>query len=110
MGSLLHFAARLGHISIVKLLVGSGADVNSYWKGCGTPVTAACRGGHSDVVEYLISKGATAERNQTDTGPTPLSWMIMFDEDELEPMINLLVDNGGNINAFPTEVVEIREH
>ncbi|KAG4433091.1 hypothetical protein IFR05_011431 [Cadophora sp. M221] len=110
LGPLLHFAARLGHLPTVKLLVDCGADVNSFWKGFGTPITAACRGGHSDVVEYLISKGATAERNQADTGPTPLSWMIMFDEEDLEPMIKLLVDNGGNINSFPTEVVEIREH
>ncbi|KAH7346178.1 hypothetical protein BKA65DRAFT_272564 [Rhexocercosporidium sp. MPI-PUGE-AT-0058] len=110
MGSLLHFVARLGHLSAVKLLVDSGADVNCYWKGCGTPIIAACRGGNADVVKLLISSGATAERDQADTGPTPLSWMIMFDEEELEPMLKILVANGGNINAFPTEVVEIREH
>ncbi|KAL2059779.1 hypothetical protein VTL71DRAFT_10163 [Oculimacula yallundae] len=108
--SLIHMAARLGCIPLVMLLVDAGADINRFSRGYGTPLTAACRGGNSDVVRYLISKGATAKRNLADTGPIPVHWLIMFEEDELEPMLSLLLEHPGSINAPSTETVEMREH
>ncbi|OAF58353.1 hypothetical protein VC83_06590 [Pseudogymnoascus destructans] len=54
-GSLLHLAARLGSLPIVELLVNAGADVNLHCEGCGTPVTAACRGANSDKVRFLLA-------------------------------------------------------
>ncbi|OBT38638.1 hypothetical protein VE00_11060, partial [Pseudogymnoascus sp. WSF 3629] len=108
-GSLLHLAARLGSLPIVELLVDAGADVNIHCDGCGTPVTAACRGANSDIVQFLLCKGASAKR-LGGKGPSPLHWMIMFEEDELEPMVKLLQDHSGDINLFSKEVVELREH
>lgn len=108
-GSLLHLAARLGSLPIVELLVDAGADVNLHWEGCGTPVTAACRGGNSEIVQFLLRNGASAKR-LSDKGPSPLHWMIMFEEDELEQMVGLLQSHSGEINVFSKEVVELREH
>ncbi|OBT57947.1 hypothetical protein VE04_03052 [Pseudogymnoascus sp. 24MN13] len=108
-GSLLHLAARLGSLTIVELLVNAGADVNLHSEGCGTPVTAACRGANSDIVRFLLRNGATAQR-LGGKGPAPLHWMIMFEEDELEPMVKLLQDHSGDIDLFSKEVLELREH
>jgi beta-lactamase regulating signal transducer with metallopeptidase domain len=60
-------ASGEGHLNIVKLLVGRGADVNARvfvedsgrrreeWR---TPLSMARKGGHRDVVSYLVSAGA----------------------------------------------------
>jgi ankyrin repeat protein len=109
MGSFLHLSARLGLLSIVKLLVTAGADINRHIEGCGTPLTAACRGGHAAVVHFFLSNGASAKR-QSGTGPTPLHWMIMFEEDELAPLIKALQDHSGDVNAFSFDLVDMREH
>ncbi|OBT82687.1 hypothetical protein VE02_09325 [Pseudogymnoascus sp. 03VT05] len=101
-GSLLHLAARIGSLSIVKLLVNAGADINIHCDGCGTPVTAACRGANSDIVQFLFRNGASAKR-LGGKGPSPLHWMIMFEEDELEPMVKLLQDHSGDIDTFSKE-------
>ncbi|KFY47026.1 hypothetical protein V494_00201 [Pseudogymnoascus sp. VKM F-4513 (FW-928)] len=109
LGSLLHLAARVGSLPIVELLVNAGADVNLHWEGCGTPVTAACRGGNPEMVSFLLCNGASAKR-QSGTGPSPLHWMVMFEEDELEGIIELLQGCSGEINLFSRDVVELREH
>ena len=108
-GSLLHLASRLGNLPIVKLLVNAGADVNLHWEGCGTPVIAACRGGNLDVVRFLLSNGASAKR-PSGKGLSPLHWMIMFEEDELQPTVRLLLDHSGEINVPSMDVVQLREH
>ncbi|KFY51052.1 hypothetical protein V496_08968 [Pseudogymnoascus sp. VKM F-4515 (FW-2607)] len=105
-GSLLHLAARLGSLSIVELLVTAGANINLDWEGCGSPVTAACRGGNSEIVQFLLRNGASAKR-LSGKGPSPLHWMIMFEEDELHLMVKLLQEE---INVFSRDVVELREH
>ena len=51
----LHTASLKGNVSIVKMLIEAGADVDR----CGgvldyTPLHSACEGGHKEVVDYLI--------------------------------------------------------
>ena len=60
-------ASGSGHLNVVKLLVGRGADVNarvrvdrgeprgSEWR---TPLSMARKGGHIDVVAFLLASGA----------------------------------------------------
>jgi ankyrin repeat protein len=109
MGSLLHLVTRLGQLTFVMLLVQAGADVNLQWEGCGTPLISACRGGHPDVVRFLLSNGAKASR-QSGAGPSPLHWMVMFEEDQLQSIIEALKEHSGDINEFSSEMVEMREH
>lgn len=56
----LHEAALNGYLSIVKLLVSHGANVNiqSYEMFKDTPLVDASANGHLDVVQYLLKHGA----------------------------------------------------
>ena len=51
----LHTACRKGNVSIVKMLIEAGADVDrcSAVFDC-TPLHYACEEGHKEVVDYLI--------------------------------------------------------
>jgi ankyrin repeat protein len=109
MGSLLHLVTRLRQLTVVQLLVKAGADVNLHWEGCGTPLASACRGGHPDVVRFLLAHGAKAN-SRSGAGPSPLHWMLMFEEDQLQSIIEALKEHSGDINEFSSEVVEMREH
>ena len=51
-------AAGAGHLSVVELLVKSGASVNSRTKTNSTPLRAACFDGHYEVAKYLVECGA----------------------------------------------------
>jgi len=54
-------AAAAGHLDIVKLLVKSGANVNSTTKTNSTPLRAACFDGHYEIVKYLVEHNADIE-------------------------------------------------
>ncbi|XP_023289879.1 protein fem-1 homolog CG6966 [Orussus abietinus] len=54
-------AAAAGHIALVKLLVKSGAKVNSTTKTKSTPLRAACFDGHVAIVKFLVEHGADIE-------------------------------------------------
>lgn len=58
--SALHEAALNGHLSIVKLLISHGANVNiqSYEMFKDTPLVDASANGHLDIVRYLLRHGA----------------------------------------------------
>ena len=47
-----------GHLEIVRLLVKSGANVNSTTKTNSTPLRAACFDGHFEIVKYLVEHNA----------------------------------------------------
>lgn len=51
-------ASRNGHLSVVRLLVESGADVNRVDTDGRNALLAAARDGHLPIVEYLIEHGA----------------------------------------------------
>ena len=48
----------LGHLEIVRMLVKSGANVNSTTKTNSTPLRAACFDGHFEIVKYLVEHKA----------------------------------------------------
>merc|ERR1719203_1826012 len=54
-------AAAAGHLEIVRLLVKSGANVNSTTKTNSTPLRAACFDGHFEIVKYLVEHNADIE-------------------------------------------------
>jgi ankyrin len=63
-------AAAVGDLTLCKELVGRGADVNTASAQGFTPLHRAAQNGHTAVVEYLLSKGATP--TSTQSGETPL--------------------------------------
>ena len=70
--TLLTWAARHGHVSIVALLLERGADLHSTTGGHGaSALHIACQEGHVACVAHLV--GARADVNLTrDNGGTPL--------------------------------------
>jgi hypothetical protein len=55
--TLLHLAARLGDLELVRRLLDEGADVNAVDNEGRTPTGRAVEGGHEDVAELLRERG-----------------------------------------------------
>src|SRR5262245_11169898 len=88
------FAARVGDLASAKLLVGAGANVNDADAWGITPTVLAAHSGFTDLVEFLLEKGA--DPNLAEAGFTALHDGIMRRD---ERMITSLLDHGANPNA-----------
>jgi uncharacterized protein len=88
------FAARVGDLASAKLLVAAGADVNETdaW-GIGVTVLAA-HSGFTDIVEFLLDKGADA--NAAKAGFTALHEAVMRRD---ERMVSALLAHGADANT-----------
>jgi ankyrin repeat protein len=71
--SALHYAAGLGHYSVVETLLGADADVNARNNSGWTPLHFAADQGKKDLVLLLLEKGAKPNAGAND-GATPL-WL-----------------------------------
>ena len=73
-------ASHRGYLNIVKLLVLTGADVNAKEGNYGksTALHWAATDGHSDVVEYLVSKGAELDVRDNWHNLTPVGWATIL--------------------------------
>lgn len=95
--SLLHYAARLGHMPLLKMFLEEGLDVNICTTDGRTPLASACMGGQTHIVEFLLQNGAAPSR----MGPqniSPLHWLIMFEEEEQSKVFTVLRDHGAGMN------------
>ncbi|MEW5948828.1 MAG: ankyrin repeat domain-containing protein [Thermodesulfobacteriota bacterium] len=97
----LHLAAINGDLHIAKLLLGAGVDVDtkvdSGWllnKGW-TPVMLAIEKGHTEMVNFLISRGANIEA-QNQEGGTPL---IVASYNGHPNIVELLIEKGAQVNT-----------
>jgi ankyrin repeat protein len=72
----LNEAARLGHLSLVELLLWKGADVDKPDANARTPVLAAAANGHLGVVDRLIQHGA--DITKTDSENEGLLFSLLF--------------------------------
>lgn len=67
--SALHFAAANGHLGVVMLLAGKGANVNHTNDEDCTPVHVAAQRGHTEIIRCLSAHGGDlASRNSTGEG------------------------------------------
>ncbi len=83
--TILHYAARYGNPEVCRMLIESGAKVNSqdgYFRY--TPLHVAAREGHLEVCKMLV--GAGADVNIQDRyGWTPLKWGMIYQRGAMMP-------------------------
>ena len=92
----LMFAAREGHIDIVRLLLDRGANINAINDYERTALMWAANTGHTDVVRLLLDRGANINAVDGD-GDTAL---MSASESGHTYTVRLLLDRGANINAI----------
>lgn len=95
--TVLHWASLNGHKSVVEMIIIKGVNPDKVSrKGYKqTPLILAAQGGHIDIAEYLIKKGA--DMNTKDMfGRTPLSHSL---EAGQLSMAKFLLNYGVNVNT-----------
>jgi ankyrin len=88
------FAARVGDLPSAKLLLAAGANVNDKDAWGVSAMVLAAHSGFTEMVEYLLDKGADA--NASGPGFTALHEAIMRRD---VTMVKALLDHGANPNA-----------
>ena len=90
----LMFAARVDDLASARLLVAAGADVNDQDAWGVSAVVLASHSGFTDVVEFLLEKGANA--NADKAGFTALHEAVMRRDENL---VKVLLNHGADANA-----------
>ncbi len=102
-GTPLHYAAEMGHMAVVELLLANEADVNARSQNGATPLHAAVLSGKKDVLELLLANGANYDEHDND-GMTPLHYAAENGNREIvESMLtkNVKVDAKDNCAKTP---------
>jgi uncharacterized protein len=90
----LMFAARVGDLASAKMLVAAGANVNDADAWGVSATTLAAHSGYTELVEFLLEKGADA--NAAAAGFAALHAAIMRRD---EKMVSALLAHGADANA-----------
>ncbi|KAL1139608.1 hypothetical protein AAG570_006590 [Ranatra chinensis] len=95
----LNIAARLGHFSVVKVLLAAGADVDHADCDGWTALRAAAWGGHTQVVQIVLEAGATVDSCDRDqrTALRAAAWGGHGD------IVSLLLEAGADVNRTDCE-------
>ena len=72
-------AIKFGNMDIIRFLILNGANVNGS-DDLSTPLIVACRNGKYEIVEYLLSQGASPFLRDQDVKQTPLE-KLQYDAD-----------------------------
>ncbi len=95
-GSEIHQAARRGDLARVKALVETDHGLLEAKTGAGkTPLHFAAEGGRTEVVLYLLDKGAEINARNAES-ETPLHYAAGYGHMDV---INLLLERGADVNA-----------
>ncbi|RYP15748.1 hypothetical protein DL765_005523 [Monosporascus sp. GIB2] len=99
----IQYAAELGNLDAVKLLLGHGADVNEPashdWGRTALQAAAAYKSGDSNMVEFLIAKGAAVNAEPAMIcGITALQGAAISGNIKIATM---LLGHGADVNAEP---------
>ncbi|HQX50767.1 MAG TPA: ankyrin repeat domain-containing protein [Planctomycetaceae bacterium] len=93
----LHTACWSKHLTMVRLLLNRGADVNARGDFGETPLHHAVRDDGPEanaIVALLVESGADIEAKDDRLGQNPLGWALREFNDDLQPTIQLLRDRG----------------
>ena len=95
----IHEAAAEGNIKRVKQHLVEGVDVNAKFKDGWTPLHMAAEGGHREIVDLLIAKGA--DINATAGAGDGVGWTPLHEAAEggHKKVVELLILKGADINA-----------
>ena len=106
--TILHLCARVGFDVISEYLPQEGLfsrlrerPVNKRNKSGETPLLLACRGGHTKIIERLLTHKANASINDHH-GESPLHWLSNFEESEAVRLGSSLIKAG----ADPKSITE----
>jgi ankyrin repeat domain-containing protein 17 len=88
-------------VEVARVLLDHGATVDMPTDSFESPLTLASCGGHMELAALLIARGANLEE-VNDEGYTPL----MEAAREGNDVVQLLVENGANVNAITEETQE----
>ncbi len=94
----LHFAASVGNVEIVQLLINSGSDINAQSTHYETPLHLASACGNTEIVHILLTRGAKIIAKDI-VGDTPLHYAAGSGNIEI---VKLLRDSGADIHAKNT--------
>jgi ankyrin repeat protein len=99
-GTPLFWAAQNGYKDLVALILekspGNGLECEDAW----AVLSLAASAGHRDVVELLLSKGASANAKDNEgLGMTPLHFVARYGRGESGKVVELLLNKGAQINA-----------
>jgi len=84
------------HLRCVRLLLDSGAIVNSRQRNGMTPLMMACREGIVEIVEELIKRNADINAQDV-MGWTPLIWSVHYSKQGEMEIISLLISAGADV-------------
>ena len=106
----LHHCAKNGFVEFAKLLVVSGAQVNSKTNKGKTPLHFAAYFNKIDMVEFLIDKGAQIEATRGKVANTPLLDSVARGHFEI---VEFLIEIGAQIDARNSQnenAIDIANH
>uniref|UniRef100_UPI003AAF7AF5 ankyrin repeat and SOCS box protein 3 isoform X1 n=1 Tax=Centroberyx gerrardi TaxID=166262 RepID=UPI003AAF7AF5 len=123
-----YLAAQRGHLAVIRFLLKAHANINQPTNDLSCPLYAAVDGGHKEIVELLVSKGAEVNGTHTASCWTCLHQAVYkghsdivrilvtvchleaLDDHKITPLfvaaqygqqdcLKILVDAGANVNA-----------
>lgn len=90
-----HYAASMGSVEAMKLLIAQRVDIKAKTFGGWTPLHYAAHGGHSEMVQLLVRAGHPVNIKDSG-GETALFYAV---EGNQVQVVRWLIDNGADVNA-----------
>jgi ankyrin repeat protein len=106
----LSYAAREGHLHIVRLLLEQGADPNTPEEAApeGLALFSACRGNHMHVAQLLLEHGANPNSG-VDSSGCCLTICEVYHGDQAKPLQLLLRQHGAYTPPYCMSVQEMKQ-